>query len=136
MNISKLQKSLLALRYGVFIVMLMWTLDKFVNPEHTIKIFSKYYFFDGLSSTLAYLLGSIQLLLVFAFVLGIKKRISYGLIFVMHAVSTFSTFGKYIEPWQHLLFFAAWPMLAAIYALYTLRDEDTLFTIKKKESNE
>ena len=32
----------------------------------------------------------------------------------------------YLEPFDHLLFFAAWPMLAACFALYLLRDDDTL----------
>jgi hypothetical protein len=130
MKTTNLQKGLLALRYGVFLVMLMWTLDKFVNPEHTGKIFAKYYLLGGVNNIIAYVLGSLQLILVLAFGLGIKKRVTYGLIFFMHAVSTLSTFSKYIEPWQNLLFFAAWPMLAAIYALYILRDEDTLLTIK------
>ena len=39
---NRLQWSLLSLRLGVFIVMIMWTLDKFVNPGHSIKIFDKF----------------------------------------------------------------------------------------------
>jgi putative oxidoreductase len=31
---------------------------------------------------------------------------------------------------DNLLFFAAWPMLAACIALYLLRDQDTLLTVK------
>jgi hypothetical protein len=107
----------------------MWSLDKLVNPEHTIKIFSKYYLVGGVSTIMAYVLGGLQLVLVSAFVLGVKKRITYGLIFFMHGFSTLSTYERYMEPWQSLLFFAAWPMLAAIYSLYILRDEDTLLTI-------
>ncbi|MFD1009613.1 hypothetical protein [Oceanisphaera ostreae] len=36
---QRLQWSLLFLRLGVFIVMIMWTLDKFINPEHSALIF-------------------------------------------------------------------------------------------------
>jgi hypothetical protein len=38
---------------------------------------------------------------------------------------------NYFSPWEgaNLLFFAAWPMLAAAWALWWLRDYDTLFTV-------
>ena len=126
---TNLQKALLSLRYGVFLVMFMWTVDKFVNPEHAMRIFSKFYSIEGVSKAITYGLGGLQLALVMLFVLGVKKRITYGLIFLLHAGSTLSSFAQYMDPWKHLLFFAAWPMLAAIYALYILRDEDTLLTL-------
>ncbi len=129
---QQLQKALLALRYGVFLVMFMWTIDKFINPGHASKVFAHFYFFDGLSESLAYIIGAIQMAIIIAFVVGFKKRFSYGAVFIMHAISTFSSFAKYLDPWgpKNLLFFAAWPMLAAIYALYLLRDEDKLLTVK------
>ena len=133
MKNQNLQRALLALRYGVFIVMFVWTMDKFINPGHTSKIFDKYYLIGNVSSVIAYVIGALQLVLILGFVLGVKKRLTYGAIFFMHAVSTLSTFAMYLNPWSQgkLLFFTAWPMLAAIYALYILRDEDTLLTIKK-----
>jgi putative oxidoreductase len=67
--------------------------------------------------------------LVLAFLVGFKKRITYGLVLLLHAGSTFSSFTKYIDTFNNLLFFAAWPMLAACLALYLLRDEDTKFTL-------
>ena len=128
MKATNIQKALLALRYGVFIVMLVWTIDKFVNPVHTGKVFSKFYLIDNLGSTFSYILGSLQLILVLSFVAGIKKKWTYGSILIMHTISTLSSYAMYIE--GKLLFFAAWPMLAAIYALYILREEDTLLTVK------
>ncbi len=49
----------------------------------------------------------------------------------MHAVSTLSSFRQYLAPFKgpNLLFFAAWPMLAACIALFLLRDLDTLWTV-------
>lgn len=128
---NRLQWSLLFLRIGVFIVMFVWTLDKFVNPNHSAKIFEKFYSIGGFNETIVYCLGVLQLLLVFAFLAGIKKRISYGIIFLMHAGSTFSAYAMYLDAFNHLLFFAAWPMLAACAALYLLRDADTKFTVGK-----
>lgn len=128
---TRLQWSLLALRLGIFIVMFVWTLDKFVNPAHSIAIFEKFYSISGLGETLAYTLGALQLLLVIAFVAGFKKRLTYGLIFLLHGGSTLSAYAYYMDAFNNLLFFAAWPMWAACFALYLLRDEDTKFTLSK-----
>jgi len=127
---QKLQWSLLALRLGVFVVMLVWTIDKFVNPSHSMKIFEKFYSVSGMSEIAAYILGGLQLVLLLAFGLGIKKRITYGVIFLMHGASTLSAFNQYFDAFNNLLFFAAWPMLAACFTLYMLREEDTKFTVK------
>jgi len=127
----KLKKGLLALRLGVFLVLFMWTIDKFLNPEHASKVFEKFYFIPFLTNSLAYIIGSVQLLVIIGFLLGIKKKCTYGAVLLMHGVSTFSSFAIYLNPWgpRNLLFFAAWPMLAACYMLYIMRDEDTLLTI-------
>tara|TARA_R110000851_G_scaffold98034_3_gene212438 strand:- start:8620 stop:9033 length:414 start_codon:yes stop_codon:yes gene_type:complete len=127
---NRLQWSLLSLRVGVFIVMIMWTLDKFVNPAHSAGIFEKFYGISGSTDIVAYVLGALQLVLVLAFLAGIKKRLTYGIIFVMHGLSTLSSYNRYIDGFNHLLFFTAWPMWAACFALYLLRDQDVKFTIK------
>jgi putative oxidoreductase len=128
---EKLPLSLLLLRVGVFVVMFMWTLDKFVNPAHTAAVMKKFYFLEGLGTPLIYAMGALQMLLVLGFILGYKKTWTYGIVLVLHASSTLSSFGQYLDPWKNLLFFAAWPMLAACIALYLLRDEDTLLALDK-----
>jgi hypothetical protein len=40
-----------------------------------------------------------------------------------------SAFSQYFDAFNNLLFFAAWPMWAACFALYLLRDADTKMTI-------
>lgn len=74
---TRLQWSLLALRLGIFVVMFVWTLDKFVNPGHSVAIFDKFYSIAGLNETVAYIIGAVQMLLVLAFVAGIRKRITF-----------------------------------------------------------
>lgn len=128
---SRLGWSLLFLRCGVFIVMLMWTLDKFVQAEHSAKVFEHFYGMGGLGKELFFLLGAAELVLVFAFMAGVYKRYTYGLILPLHAVSTFSAYKQYLDPFNNLLFFAAWPMLAACLTLYLLRDLDTRFSLGK-----
>ena len=134
MKPTPLQKALFALRLGVFIVMFMWTIDKFINPDHAARVFAHFYLIKGLSVQFAYLVGAVQLVVVLGFMAGFQKKWTYGAIFVMHGISTLSSYAVYLDPWgpRNLLFFAAWPMLAATYALFTLRNEDTFLAIHKK----
>ncbi|NNC97556.1 MAG: hypothetical protein HKN88_05735 [Gammaproteobacteria bacterium] len=130
---KKLKLSLLLLRLSVFLVMYMWTIEKFLNPEHGIKVFEHFYFMGGLDEKAMYVIGAIEMLLLLGFVVGYKKKITYGAVLVLHAVSTLSSFKQYLAPFEgaNMLFFAAWPMLAACFVLFILRDSDTKWTIGK-----
>jgi len=128
---EKLEWSLLALRLGVFIVLVMWALDKLVNPGHTAAVFKAFYAMPELSANISYLLGALQLAVVISFLVGFQKRWVTLAILLMHLGSTLVAIGLYFDPWSNLLFFAAWPMLAAIIALYLLRDFDTKYSLSK-----
>jgi putative oxidoreductase len=124
--------SLLLLRWGVFIVMFFWTLDKFVQPEHAAGVFESFYGIKGLAPIVLYSLATAELVLILAFVLGLWKRVTYGLVLILHGVSTLSSYSQYLDPFNNLLFFAAWPMLAACAALYLLRGQDQRWTLSKE----
>lgn len=127
----QLALSLLLLRLSIFLVMFVWTLDKFINPAHSGRVFEHFYGIGGLSPTFFMALGVAQLVLVLAFVLGLQKRVTYGLVMLLHAGSTLSSWAQYLDPFNNLLFFAAWPMFAACIALYLLRDHDQLLALGK-----
>ncbi len=131
---NKLEKALLSLRLGVFIVMLIWTIDKFVNPEHAAAVYSNFYFITGLDNYMFMIIGIIELVILITFLVGYKKKLSYGIVFLIHAISTLSSYQQYLDPFTspNLLFFAAWPMLAACFTLYYLRDKDVLWTLGGK----
>ena len=112
--------------------MLFWTLDKFLNPEHAARVYEHFYFLGGVGPTAFLVIGVLELLLLFAFVAGYRKQLSYGLVLALHAISTLSSYRQYLDPFDNLLFFAAWPMLAACFALYFLRDLDTLWSIESE----
>ncbi len=128
---DRLPLALLALRIGVFIVLLMWTIDKFVNPVHAGKVYTKFYFIAGLDSTAFLIIGAVELALILAFVAGFQKRITYGAVLLIHTISTLSSYQQYMEPFAkvNIFFFTAWPMLAACFALYLLRESDTKWTV-------
>ena len=92
-------------------------------------MFEHFYGLSGSTDTVAYILGSLQIILVFAFVVGFKKKITYGLIFLLHGASTLSSYAQYIDGFNNLLFFAAWPMWAACFTLYLMRDEDVKYVV-------
>lgn len=128
---EKIEWSLFLLRLGVFIVMFAWTLDKFFDPSHGVKVFEHFYFLEGFGEQIITALGAVEMLIIFAFLAGMWKRYTYGIIMILHGVSTFSAWKQYTTD-INLLFFAAWPMLAACVALYLLRDLDVKYTYRSK----
>ncbi len=122
--------ALLALRLSIALVFIMWALDKVLVPEHAMKVFSGFYGLD-ISSGFSVALGIAQLVFIGIFVAGLWKNLTYLAILVLHSGSTFSSFAKYLDPFNNLLFFAAWPMLAACFALYLLREHD-IYVLRKQ----
>jgi len=125
---NKIEWSLFLLRAGVFIVMAAWTIDKFVNPGHGAKIFEMFYNVGGVGEDIIMAIGAVQMLVILAFLGGLYKRWTYGFIMVLHGASTFISWKQYTID-INLLFFAAWPMLAACVTLFLLRDLDNKFTL-------
>lgn len=126
---NRLRIALFALRLGVFIVMAMWSLDKLLAPDHAAAVFENFYFIPGIGAGLLAVIGLVQLTIEVAFVLGLWKFWTYGFVLVTHAISTISSWQQYLDPFNHMLFLAAIPMLAACIALFMLRDADTLLTL-------
>ena len=123
---------LLLTRISIFIAMIIWVADKFVQPDHAAQVFQAFYGIGGIGPAISYTLGAVQLLIMIGFLLGFQKRVTYGLVLLMHTASTLVSFPKYLAPFEsaNILFFASWPMLAACFALYYLRDLDTRATVQ------
>jgi len=123
--------SLLLLRLSIVLMLAPWIVDKFRNPGHAITVFEHFYNMGGVAEPLVYAIGIVQVLVVLCFALGVLRTWSYGLVMLMHAGSTLSSWRQYLDPFEgaNLLFFAAWPMLAACIALFLLRDHDTLLSV-------
>ncbi len=133
---NRVGAALLVLRLTVFLVILIWTIDKFIRPAHAASVYEHFYFLRGLGPTIIYSIGIAELVLLIGFVIGFAPRFTYGLVLLFHAVSTFSTFRQYLHPYEgpNILFFTAWPMLGACFALYYLRDLDTLWSVRSRDA--
>jgi hypothetical protein len=64
---DRISTALLALRLGVFVVMFMWTLDKFVNSPHALRVFENFYGLGGFGPGLMAAIGIAEVILVLAF---------------------------------------------------------------------
>ena len=132
---DKVKLPLLSLRLSVALVMWVWVIDKFVNAQHTVVVWKAFYFVENLPLNASYVLGVLQGLVILAFTSGYKRKLSYGIVFIMHLGSTLTPFDRYLDPYMlpNILFFPAWTMLAAIFALFWLRDYDTMWTVGGKQ---
>ena len=100
---DRIANALLLLRLGVFIVVLMWTLDKFINPGHSAGVFENFYGLSGWGPTAFMILGALELVLLVGFVIGYMKTYTYGFILVIHAISTLSSWKQLLNPYARLI---------------------------------
>ena len=118
------------MRLSIAAFLLEWTLIKVVTPAVGQNIFEKFYFTSP-SGTLILVLGGLQFLLILLFLVGAFKFWTYGAVMLMHGLGTLTTLGVLAQPFEavNALFWAAVPTLAAMIALFLLRDRDRLFAI-------
>lgn len=129
---SRVALSLLLLRLTVALVFLMWTLQKFLHPEKAVNIYEIFFFIPNIPSSLVHGVAVLESILVIAFVIGFQKHITYWIVVACHGMSTGAALSMYFEPFRtpNLLFYAAWPMLAACFTLAILHRWDTWLTVK------
>ena len=129
---KKLINTLFWLRISVALVLIMWTIDKIINVEHAARVYEHFYKIPGLADgSLMIMIGVAELILIALFLIGRFKNITYLIVLIIHGVSTLSTYAKFMTPFggSNLLFFTAWPMLAACWMLYVFREQDTKYNL-------
>ncbi len=128
---QRLETGLFVMRLCIAIFFLVWSIQKLVVPEATQRIFERFYLFQ-IPIAASYAIGIVQTLVILMFLGGLFKTFSYGALLGMHAVSIISTYKQLLDPYKptHLLFWAGVPVLAALIALFLLRDSDNFWTVK------
>ena len=120
MESRRIATALLVLRLTIFLVMLIWTIDKFVRPEHAGSVYEHFYFLPGVrrDNHLCNRRGRAFTPAWICYWFRLARDLRF--VFLLHAVSTFSSFRQYLHPFEgsNILFFAAWPMLGACFTLY------------------
>ena len=126
----RLSISLLLLRLSLGLVMMVWAFDKILNPSHGAAVFEGFYGLAGVGEPVVHVIGVIQALIILGFLAGFAKTWTYGAVLFMHAVTTLVSWSAYLDPLKNILFFSAWPMLAALVTLFLLRKEDRIASLR------
>ena len=128
LSLSEAAAPLFIQRLAISVFMGVWIIDKFVNPAHASGVFAKFYGLP-IDSSLAMTIGLVQAAILAAFLLGYRRTISYLLILLMHGVSTLASWRIYAALFGtggNLLFWAAIPVLAAMWVQFALRRHDSI----------
>lgn len=125
----RLPSCLLLLRLSCGLVMIVWAFDKMLNPQHGTAVLEGFYGLSGVGEPIVRAIGIVQGLIVLGFLLGLVHTWSYGAVLLMHAVTTLVSWTAYLRPLENILFFAAWPMLAALTTLFLLRRQDRMLSL-------
>lgn len=125
----RLSISLLLLRLSLGVVMMVWAFDKILNPGHGAAVLEGFYGLSGVGEQAIRAIGVVQGLIVLGFLLGVARTWTYGAVLLMHGVTTLVSWSAYLQPLENILFFAAWPMVAALVTLFLLRDQDRVAAI-------
>jgi uncharacterized membrane protein YphA (DoxX/SURF4 family) len=129
---STVQLALLLIRVTFGLFLLVWGLDKIMNTDHVVAVFSKFYGIGALAGSAAMVLGVLQILLSLAIIAGLYKTVTYGAAVLIHGGSTIATAGHILMPLaegSNLLFMAGLPLMGAVLGLFIARQHDTLFSL-------
>ncbi|KAB7610402.1 hypothetical protein F9L33_13960 [Amylibacter sp. SFDW26] len=132
-ELKRIEVALLIIRVTAATFLGLWATLKFHHPEWQRNIFTGFYKIDfiEISDALSYGLGTIQVLIVLAFLLGLWRFWSYGLVMLMSAAGVIGSLGAFVEYYNFPknLMLASIPTLGALIALFILRDLDNLFSL-------
>ena len=130
-----LESCLLAMRLTTAVFMLVWAVDKILNPKSAQGVFATYYFWKEAPANWLAMFGIAQTLIILAFAVGAFRFWTYGAILIMHLFSTVASHSRMIPPYgpnASKTFWAAVPVLAGIAALFILRERDRLFSVDER----
>jgi len=124
--------SLLVLRVSLGALMIVWGLDKLVNPKHGIAVAGRFYF--GLLDSAAAMpvLGAIQIALGILVVAGIARRYAYPVLAGITGMTLLGVWRSVVDPWgwmferTNALFFPSLIIFAGVLVLIAFRDADLL----------
>jgi len=131
--------TLLGLRLSLALLMVIWGIDKFVDPGHGAAVAERFY--AGLLSaeTVMPVLGSFQLLLGLAVGLGAFPTYVYPALAAVTGITLIGVWRSIVDPWgwylegSNVLFFPSLTIFLSALVLIAFRDEDVLRLGGKEE---
>ncbi|MDX1485547.1 MAG: DoxX protein [Alphaproteobacteria bacterium] len=126
----RLTASLALMRISLGAFFLVWAIMKFVVPKTNIAIFNKFYGLN-VDAEISMVFGAAEAVLAVLVMIGLWRTWSYGVAVLVHGFSQSASWRETLDPWAlylndspKLLFWAGVPVLAALIALWLLRDQD------------
>lgn len=124
--------SLLALRITIALLVLLWGIDKIVDPAHAIRVSDTFY--RGLLSqgALMPVLGILQVGLALLAMVGLFRRIVDPLMLLVNLGSMLGVWRSVVDPWgwvlegTNVLFFPSVIVVAGCLVLIAFRDQESL----------
>ena len=119
---------LLILRITLGGFLLLWSIEKLILPNATIRIAQGFY---GVQLPVwgSQALGGAELILALALLLGAYRTISYGLSLAVHTVTVMVSWRQLFDPWGlfgvgNHLWISTWPTWGGFIALFLMRSLD------------
>jgi len=125
---KRIPTALFILRFFLALFLALWSVEKLILPEATIRIAQNFYGVT-LSVGVSYTLGILELLISLALLLGAWRTISYALALLIHTVTVIVSWRQLFDPWglakvgTHI-WISTWPTWGAFIALFLMRDLD------------
>lgn len=121
---------LLALRFFLAMFLLQWSIEKLVLPSSAIRI-SRSFYSVAIPESMPYVLGTAELVLSTALMLGAFRTLSYGLALAIHTVTVMVSWRQLLDPYGlakigNHLWIATWPTFGGFIALFLMRKSDLL----------
>jgi len=121
------RRTLLLLRISLGLLMLVWGIDKIVNPSHGMKVAERFYFGLPLSAAVMPALGVAQIALGLLVMLRVRERITLAALVVLNGVTLIGVWRSLIDPWgwyltgTNALFFPSLIIFAGAFVLWAFR---------------
>ena len=150
---ASLKPALLIVRITLGVFLLQWGIEKMFYPQYSMAINRVFYF--GIipnTATVWLVIGILQSLIALAIIAGFQQKWSYLAGFIIHGLSTLSSWSRLIDPYdawsiidparsmdpfnypRNHLFMTAIPVLAAFWLIWRNRHLDTMASLDHRGS--
>lgn len=132
----RLEIALLILRLSIGSFLAVWASLKFLRPEWMVNVFTNAYGLSWVTQDLAFIVGSLQALVVLAFITGFARTITYGFVAMMHATGVIASIPNLMEftRYPNNLLWTSVVTLGALIALFIMRNSDNLLSLSARQS--
>jgi len=131
--------SLLTLRVSIALLVLIWGLDKIVDPAHAVRVSDAFYFGALSLPALLPVVGGLQVIVALLALVGLFRRWVDPVILLINLGSLLSVWRSILDPWgwwmegTNALFFPSLTVAAGCLVLLALRDQEAWVLDRRRQ---